>query len=121
MKLFATTVMLFSLFASEAAFAQTRDPSDLDARQSEASQDAQKIRVTWSGELAFTKAPVEHFTGAATINRFLNENPPSRMSGASVAFEPGARTAWHTHPLDRHGRYGLGSAVGRSNPGNSAR
>jgi 4-carboxymuconolactone decarboxylase len=99
MKLLATTVMLFSLFDSEAAFAQTRDPSGSDARQSEASQDAQRIQVTRSGELAFTKVPVEHFTGSATINRFLNENPPSRMSGASVAFEPGARTDWHTHPL----------------------
>jgi len=99
MKLFATTVIVFSLFASEAAFAQTGDPSGSDAVQTKASQDAQRIKVTRTGEHALTKAPAEHFTGSATINRFLTENPPSRMSGASVAFEPGARTAWHRHPL----------------------
>src|SRR5258705_12930271 len=99
MKLVATTVMVFSIFASEAAFAQTGDPSRSDAVQTKASQDAQRIKVTRTGEHALTKAPAEHFTGSATINRFRTENPPSRMSGASVAFEPGARTAWHRHPL----------------------
>ena len=99
MKLLATTVMVFSVLASEAAFGQAGEPSTSDARHTSASQESQRIRVTRSGEHISTKAPAEHFTGSASIDRFLPENPPSHMSGASVAFEPGARTAWHTHPL----------------------
>ena len=44
-------------------------------------------------------APVEHFTGAAQLQRLFQANEPSRASGASVSFAPRARTAWHTHPL----------------------
>jgi 4-carboxymuconolactone decarboxylase len=99
MKLFATTVMVFSLLASEAAFAQAGGPSASDALQTTALQGSQTIKVTRSGEHTPAKGPAEHFTGSASIDRFLNENPPSHTSGANVAFEPGARTAWHRHPL----------------------
>jgi 4-carboxymuconolactone decarboxylase len=44
-------------------------------------------------------APSEHFTGSASIERLFRANEPARASGASVTFEPGARTAWHVHPL----------------------
>ena len=95
---FATKVIVFSLFASGPVFAQTGDPSASGTLQTRTSQGSQTIKITRSGEPISTKAPAEHFTGSASIDRFLNENPASHISGAIVAFEPGARTAWHSHP-----------------------
>ena len=45
------------------------------------------------------KGPAEWFTGTVRIDPLFAEADPSRVSGALVTFEPGARTAWHTHPL----------------------
>jgi quercetin dioxygenase-like cupin family protein len=43
--------------------------------------------------------PAEYFTGAVRIDPQFEAPAPARVRGASVTFEPGARTAWHTHPL----------------------
>ena len=45
------------------------------------------------------KGPAEWFTGAVRIDPLFEAPDPARVVGASVTFEPGARTAWHTHPL----------------------
>jgi len=45
------------------------------------------------------KGPAEYFTGAVRIDPLFEAAAPGRASGASVTFEPGARTAWHTHTL----------------------
>lgn len=45
------------------------------------------------------KGPAEWFTGSVRIDPLFQANNPARAAGASVTFEPGARTAWHTHPL----------------------
>ena len=45
------------------------------------------------------KGPVEWFTGAVRIDPLFEAPDPARVWGANVTFEPGARTAWHTHPL----------------------
>ncbi|PYQ03317.1 MAG: cupin domain-containing protein [Acidobacteria bacterium] len=45
------------------------------------------------------KGPAEHFTGDVRIDPLFQAPEPARVLGASVTFEPGARTAWHTHPL----------------------
>jgi quercetin dioxygenase-like cupin family protein len=45
------------------------------------------------------KGPAEYFTGTVRIDRLFDAPDPARVVGASVTFEPGARTAWHTHPL----------------------
>jgi quercetin dioxygenase-like cupin family protein len=45
------------------------------------------------------KGPDEWFTGTVRIDPLFQPPHPARVSGASVTFEPGARTAWHTHPL----------------------
>ena len=45
------------------------------------------------------KGPADWFTGSVRIDPLFQPNAPARTSGASVTFEPGARTAWHTHPL----------------------
>jgi quercetin dioxygenase-like cupin family protein len=51
------------------------------------------------GSEASVKGPAEYFTGTARIDPLFQANAPARAAGASVTFEPGARTAWHTHPL----------------------
>ena len=45
------------------------------------------------------KGPAEYFTGTVRIDPLFQAPDPARVVGASVTFEPGARTAWHTHPL----------------------
>src|SRR5437870_11300820 len=52
-----------------------------------------------SGSQASNKGPAEYFTGAVRIDPLFQANDPARAVGASVTFEPAARTAWHTHPL----------------------
>ena len=51
------------------------------------------------GSQSSTKGPVDWFTGTVRIDPLFQANTPTRASGASVTFKPGARTAWHTHPL----------------------
>ena len=45
------------------------------------------------------KGPADYFTGAVRVDPLFTAPDPARVSGALVTFEPGARTAWHTHPL----------------------
>ena len=45
------------------------------------------------------KGPAEWFTGTVRVDPLFEAPPPAQVRGASVTFEPGARTAWHTHPL----------------------
>jgi|SRR6188768_189713 len=52
-----------------------------------------------SGSQASTKAPAEYFTGAVRIDPIVQAPDPAQVNSASVTFEPGARTFWHTHPL----------------------
>jgi quercetin dioxygenase-like cupin family protein len=51
------------------------------------------------GTQASGKGPANYFTGTVRIDPMFDAEEPSRVVGASVTFEPGARTAWHTHPL----------------------
>ena len=51
------------------------------------------------GIQASTKGAADWFTGTVRIDPLFQANAPARASGASVRFEPGARSAWHTHPL----------------------
>jgi quercetin dioxygenase-like cupin family protein len=51
------------------------------------------------GSVPSGKGPAEYFTGTVRVDPLFNPPAPARVLGASVTFEPGARTAWHTHPL----------------------
>ena len=55
--------------------------------------------ITRSGSQASRKGPAEYFTGTVRVDPLFEAADPARVVGASVTFEPGARTAWHTHPL----------------------
>jgi quercetin dioxygenase-like cupin family protein len=52
-----------------------------------------------SGSRPSGKGPSDWFTGTVRIDPLFSAPAPARVAGASVTFEPGARTAWHTHPL----------------------
>jgi quercetin dioxygenase-like cupin family protein len=57
------------------------------------------MEIKRSGSQPSGKGPAEYFTGAVRVDPLFEAPEPARVRGASVTFEPGARTAWHTHPL----------------------
>jgi quercetin dioxygenase-like cupin family protein len=57
------------------------------------------MEIKRAGSQPPTPGPADWFTGAVKIQPLLQPNASSKMAAASVTFEPGARTAWHTHPL----------------------
>ena len=57
------------------------------------------MEIKRSGTQPSGKGPEEYFTGSVRVDSLFNAPAPARVLGASVTFEPGARTAWHTHPL----------------------
>lgn len=57
------------------------------------------MEITRIGSKASVKGPEDWFTGAVRIDPLFDANGSRRAAAASVTFEPGARTAWHTHPL----------------------
>jgi 4-carboxymuconolactone decarboxylase len=66
---------------------------------SASAQDSPAIRITRAGSQPSQEAPADHFTGSARVDASFAGAAPARISGARVTFQPGARTAWHTHPL----------------------
>jgi quercetin dioxygenase-like cupin family protein len=87
MRLLTTAIMSLSLLvlASAQADAQSSQP--------------QKMNISRGGTRTPGKGPEANFTGGVSVEPLFPVNAPSRVSGASVTFEPGARSAWHTHPL----------------------
>ncbi|WP_374190920.1 (R)-mandelonitrile lyase [Pectobacterium aroidearum] len=58
-----------------------------------------KLKITRSGSLPSQPGPESYFSGNVRIDAPFQSTAPARVGGATVTFEPGARTAWHTHPL----------------------
>lgn len=57
------------------------------------------MKIVRSGSQASGKGPAQWFTGTVRIDPLFQPSGPARAAGNAVTFEPGARTAWHTHPL----------------------
>ncbi len=57
------------------------------------------MEIRRAGSQPSGKGPAEWFTGTVRIDPLFSPSEPARAGGALVTFEPGARTAWHTHPL----------------------
>jgi len=57
------------------------------------------MEISRNGTRPSNKGPADYFTGQVRVDRLFSANEPARSNGASVTFEPGARSAWHTHPL----------------------
>lgn len=56
------------------------------------------MQIKRNGSTPSAKGPAEWFTGTVRIDSLFSADEPSRLGGGVVTFEPGARTAWHTHP-----------------------
>lgn len=57
------------------------------------------MKITSPGEIPSRPAPAEYFTGTVWQDPIMQAPSPARLQVVRVSFEPGARTAWHTHPL----------------------
>jgi len=90
MKVLAVTLISLSLFASVASQAQT-SPAKAPTSSS--------IKIARSDSLQPKKGSAKYFTGSVQVQELFPAYDPSRTSGGKVTFEPGARSAWHTHPF----------------------
>jgi quercetin dioxygenase-like cupin family protein len=57
------------------------------------------MKITRAGSQPSNRGPADWFTGTVRLDPLFTAPAPARVVGAAVTFEPGARTAWHTHPL----------------------
>ena len=57
------------------------------------------MEIERNGSRPSTNGSAEYFTGTVRVDPLFGPTEPARAGGISVAFEPGARTAWHAHPL----------------------
>jgi len=76
------------------------------------------IEITRTGSKPSVKGPSDWFTGTTRIDPLFDPNESARAGAAHVTFEPGARTAWHTHPLGQRliVTSGLGWVQGEGGP-----
>jgi quercetin dioxygenase-like cupin family protein len=70
-------------------------PAERDAHSPDSAED---LVVSLGGSRSSSKGPPDKFVGTVTITPLFEATPHTRAGGASVTFEPGARSAWHTHP-----------------------
>jgi quercetin dioxygenase-like cupin family protein len=62
-------------------------------------QTANEVRISRAGSQPSIEGAADNFTGTVHVDGLFKAEPPARVGGGTVTFEPGARTAWHTHPL----------------------
>jgi quercetin dioxygenase-like cupin family protein len=89
----ATLAVLVTVTATMSSPAPLRDHDTTTTRQE------QPVEITRAGSQPSARGPSEWFTGTVRIDPVFPVKDPSRSAGNNVTFEPGARTAWHTHPL----------------------
>ncbi len=86
------------MLASTCAVAQP-GPATSPSGAPGTSGDAAGVTVARNGSQPSTRGPADFFTGTVRVDPLFQPIAPSRASGGLVTFEPGARSAWHTHPL----------------------
>jgi len=72
------------------------------AHANDAEQGRKYQTVIRAGTQPSSKGPTEYFTGNVRVSPLFPANPSTPVTGAYVTFEPGARSAWHTHPSGQH-------------------
>ncbi|MBT2304667.1 cupin domain-containing protein [Variovorax paradoxus] len=93
------TASLAAVSLIGAAVAQTSPAPATGSAPAASSVAPQGMSISRNGTRPSAPGPAQFFAGTARIDPLFPVNAPSRMSGASVTFEPGARSNWHTHPL----------------------
>jgi len=89
--------LLFSFINISEAKDMSINQKDVNAMSS--ADDAKAVKIARIGTQASIKGAAKNFTGAVRIDSPFKGSDPAHVSGAIVTFEPGARTAWHIHPL----------------------
>ena len=76
------------------------------------------MKITPSGSVPTKRAPASYFTGTVWQDPVIEAEDPARLNAVRVSFEPGARTAWHTHPLGQtlHVVFGTGRVQAEGGP-----
>lgn len=97
MKLLSLITISVFLVSVETMHGQNQTAPDVTPASS--LPDLHAIKITRSGSQRVTEGAAEHFSGTVHVQPLFDPIDPSRTVGASVTFEPGARTVWHTHPL----------------------
>jgi quercetin dioxygenase-like cupin family protein len=97
MKLLAMIASLCLLGLPSADVRRAASPSVPRAASSKMAM--QRIEITRNGSVPSTSGPAAHFVGSVHVVPLFQSNDPLHAAAAGVTFEPGARTAWHTHPL----------------------
>jgi quercetin dioxygenase-like cupin family protein len=72
------------------------------------------LEIKRIGSQPSRKGQTEYFTGEVRLDPLIDAPEPARVHGASVTFDPGARTAWHTHPLGQTLIVTFGSGLAQS-------
>lgn len=99
MKPFIALVLPVFLLAANVAHAQSASAGSAPSTVGSA-KPSQTIART--GSQASSKGPAEFFTNSVAVLPLFPANPSTPLSGHHVSFEPGARSAWHTHPAGQH-------------------
>jgi quercetin dioxygenase-like cupin family protein len=98
--LVAAIIMSLSLIVLACAQASREGNTPASNTPADAqSNQPQRMSITRGGTRMTSRGPEANFTGSVSVEPLFPVNAPSRTSGASVTFEPGARSAWHSHPL----------------------
>jgi quercetin dioxygenase-like cupin family protein len=87
------------LVASGGAVAALSVTGDTAAQVGTVEQRRGIMQIKRNGSQPSGKGPADYFTGTVRVDPLFEASEPARLRGAHVTFEPGARTAWHTHPL----------------------
>jgi quercetin dioxygenase-like cupin family protein len=86
-------------FIGAAARARGKEIVSMEAADPLSHQRTGTMQIARSGSQPSQKGPAEYFTGSVRIDSRFQGSGSARVGGAFVTFEPGGRTAWHTHPL----------------------
>ena len=97
MKPFAAAVISLSLVSSVCAQTDQSTPKSDSSRTQARGMDS--IKILRSGSQSAERGAAEMFSGVVHVAPLFEASAPGRARGALVTFDPGARTAWHTHPL----------------------
>lgn len=99
MKMIAAAIMSLTLGASALAQTGTTGTAPASSAAGNADGNPAHMVIARAGSQASTKGPAQNFTGSVRVDPLFGARAPSSVSGAAVSFEPGARSAWHTHPM----------------------
>jgi quercetin dioxygenase-like cupin family protein len=99
MKMIAAAVTSLTLGASALAQTGTTGTAPASTAPGNASGNPAQMVIARAGSQASTKGPAQNFTGSVRVDPLFGVRAPSSASGGAVTFEPGARSAWHTHPM----------------------